>query len=101
MVIFTLLRRLLGTNGGLETGGLLSGGCGDSNAKREFPSDKVYRRVDRGIVRVEFRSPRALRSSSSKPVLDARPVVTLPSRHRWLAPGKRTGSCGRGFSVSR
>jgi hypothetical protein len=33
--------------------GLPSGGCGDSNAEREFPSDKVYRRDDRGIVRVE------------------------------------------------
>jgi hypothetical protein len=33
--------------------GLLSGGCGDSSAEREFPSDKIYRRDDRGIVRVE------------------------------------------------
>jgi hypothetical protein len=33
--------------------GLLSGGCGDSSAKRKFPSDKVYRRNDRGIVGVE------------------------------------------------
>jgi hypothetical protein len=33
--------------------GLLSGGCGDSSAEREFPSDKVYRRNDRGIVGVE------------------------------------------------
>jgi hypothetical protein len=30
-----------------------SGGCGDSSAEREFPSDKVYRRDDRGIVGVE------------------------------------------------
>jgi hypothetical protein len=33
--------------------GLLSGGCGDLSAEREFPSDKVYRRDDRGIVGVE------------------------------------------------
>jgi hypothetical protein len=30
-----------------------SGGCGDLIAEREFPSDKVYRRDDRGIVGVE------------------------------------------------
>jgi hypothetical protein len=41
------------TNDGLQTGGLPSGGCGDSSAEREFPSDKVYRRDDRGIVGVE------------------------------------------------
>ena len=29
------------------------GGCGDLIAEREFPSAKVYRRDDRGIVRVE------------------------------------------------
>src|SRR5208282_4739507 len=34
--------------------GLLSGGCGDLIAEREFPSDKVYRRDDRGLVGVEF-----------------------------------------------
>jgi hypothetical protein len=33
--------------------GLPSGGCGDSSAEGEFPSDKVYSRDDRGIVRVE------------------------------------------------
>jgi hypothetical protein len=32
--------------------GLLSGRCGDSTTEREFPSDKVYRRDDRGIVGV-------------------------------------------------
>jgi len=41
------------TNDGLETGRLTSGGCGDSSAEREFPSDKVYRRDDRGVVGVE------------------------------------------------
>jgi hypothetical protein len=41
------------TNDGLETGRLTSGGCGDSSAEREFPSDKVYRRDNRGIVGVE------------------------------------------------
>jgi hypothetical protein len=38
---------------GLETGGLPSGGCGDSSTEREFPSDKVYRRDNRGIIGVE------------------------------------------------
>jgi hypothetical protein len=33
--------------------GLPSGGCGDSSAEREFPSDKVYRRDDHGIVGAE------------------------------------------------
>ena len=33
--------------------GLPWGGCGDSNAEREFLSDKVYSRDDRGIVGVE------------------------------------------------
>jgi hypothetical protein len=41
-------------NGALDTvRGLPSGGCGDSGAEREFPSDRVYRRDDRGIVWVE------------------------------------------------
>jgi hypothetical protein len=41
-------------NGALDTvRGLPSGGCGDSSAEREFPSDRVYRRDDRGIVWVE------------------------------------------------
>jgi hypothetical protein len=34
--------------------GLPSGGCSDPIAQREFPSDKVYRRDDRGIVGVGF-----------------------------------------------
>jgi hypothetical protein len=37
-----------------------TGGCGDSSAEREFPSDKVYRRDDRGIVGVETFSPQGL-----------------------------------------
>jgi hypothetical protein len=41
------------TNDELETGGLPSGGCGDSSAEREFPSDKVCRRDDHGIVGIE------------------------------------------------
>jgi hypothetical protein len=40
--------------------GLLSGGCGDLIAEREFPSDKVYRRDDRGIVGVESLSLQGL-----------------------------------------
>ena len=35
----------------METGGLPSGGCGDSSAERKFPSDKVYRRNVRGVIR--------------------------------------------------
>jgi len=31
--------------------------CGDSSAGREFPSDKVHRRDDRGFVGVESLSP--------------------------------------------
>jgi hypothetical protein len=51
-----------------------------SNTEREFPSGKVYPRNDRGIVGVESPACRAWRSSSSTPVLDVRPVVTVP---RW------------------
>jgi hypothetical protein len=40
--------------------GLPSGRCTDSSAEREFPSDKVYRRDDRGIVGVEPFSPAQL-----------------------------------------
>jgi hypothetical protein len=35
--------------------------CGDSRTEREFPSDKVYRRDQRGIVGVESFGPRGLR----------------------------------------
>ena len=37
-----------------------SRGCGDSSAGRKFPSDKVYRRDDRGIVGVESFGPQGL-----------------------------------------
>src|ERR1700761_4049725 len=37
--------------------GLLLGGSADSSTEREFPSDKIYRRNDRGIVGVESFSP--------------------------------------------
>jgi hypothetical protein len=40
--------------------GLLSGGCGDLIAEREFPSDKVYRRDDRGVVGAESFGPQGL-----------------------------------------
>ena len=52
----TLSPNLLAPNlcGALDTvHGLPSGGCGDSSTEREFPSDKVYRHDDRGIVGVE------------------------------------------------
>src|ERR1700739_2850109 len=48
--------------------------------EREFPSHKVYRRDDRGVVGVSPSSCRAWRSSSSTPVLDVGPVITVP---RW------------------
>jgi len=48
------------TNGGLETGGLPSGGCGDLIAEREFLSDKVYRRDYRGVLGVESLSAEGL-----------------------------------------
>ena len=56
-------RTLSPTNlcGDLDTvHGLPSGGCGDLSAEREFPSDKVYRRDDRGIVGVESFGPQGL-----------------------------------------
>ena len=59
----TLSTNLLSPNlcGDMDTvRGLPSGGCGDSSAEREFPSDKVYRRNDRGIVGVESLSPAGL-----------------------------------------
>jgi hypothetical protein len=40
--------------------GLHSGGCGHSSTEREFPSDKVYRRDDRGVVGVESLGPQGL-----------------------------------------
>ena len=46
-----------------------SGGCGDLIVEREFPSDKVYRRDDRGIVGVESFLAGLGVSSSSTPVL--------------------------------
>jgi hypothetical protein len=70
------------TNDGLETGGLPSGGCGDSSAEREFPSDKVYRRNDRGIVGVQAFSGIALRSVSSMPVLDVPAGRAVPASLR-------------------
>ena len=77
------------TNDQLGTGGLPSGGCGDSNAEREFLSDKVYRRNDRGIVGVEPFIPHSLGFFSVHTVLDVKPGLTVPpDRHRWLAPGR-------------
>jgi hypothetical protein len=60
--------------------GLLSGGCGDSSTEREFPSDRVYRRDDCGIVGVESLGPRCLAFVVIHTMLDARPVVAVP---RW------------------
>jgi hypothetical protein len=51
--------------------GLPSCGSGGLNTEREFPSDKVYRRDDRGIVGVESLGLQGLASSASTPSLDA------------------------------
>jgi hypothetical protein len=48
------------TNDELETGGRPSRGCGDSSTEREFPSDKVYRRDDRGVIGIESPRPAQL-----------------------------------------
>jgi hypothetical protein len=48
-----------------------SGGCGASSAERKFPSDKVYRRDDRGIVGVESLSLKGLAFFDIHTVLDA------------------------------
>jgi hypothetical protein len=66
--------------------GLRSGGCADSNAEREFPSDKVYRRDDHGIVGVESFSPHSLGFFIVHTVLD---VPTWCSRaliypYQWI-----------------
>jgi hypothetical protein len=66
----TLSPNLLCPNlcGALDTvHGLLSGGCGDLSAEREFPSDKVYRRDDCGIVGVEASARNVRASTSSTP----------------------------------
>ena len=67
--------------GALDTvHGLPSGGSGDLNTEREFPSDKVYRRDDGGIVRVESFSLQGLAFVVIHIVLDVGPVVAVP---RW------------------
>jgi hypothetical protein len=65
------------------------GGCGGSRAEREFPSDKVYRRNDRGIVGVESLGPQGL-AFLSTPVLDVAPVATVPRTYR-AGAGPQTG----------
>jgi hypothetical protein len=49
-----------------------------SNTEREFPSDKVYRRNDRGIVGVESLSLQGLAFFDIHTVFDARPSLTVP-----------------------
>ena len=57
--------------------------CADSSTERKFPSDKVYRRDDRGIVGVESLGPQGLAFVVIHIVLDARgPVSRTPG-----APG--------------
>jgi hypothetical protein len=66
--------------------GLPSGGCGDSSAEREFPSHKVYRRDDRGIVGVESFSAEGLAFVVTHTVLDApaaRAVPACSTDHGW------------------
>jgi hypothetical protein len=60
-----------------------SGRCGDSSTEREFPSHKVYRRDDRGIVGVESLTVQGLAFAVIHTMLDARPSLTVP---RGLAP---------------
>jgi hypothetical protein len=58
--------------------------CGDSSAEREFPSDKVYRRDDRGIAgsglpplgQVVRRLSRTFSSPVSAPISPLKPVKT-------------------------
>jgi hypothetical protein len=52
--------------------------CGDSSTERQFPSDKVYLRDDRGIVGVESLSPQGLGFFVVHTVLDARPGCPVP-----------------------
>src|SRR5271154_5816421 len=91
---------------------ILSGGCGDSSTEREFPSDKVYRRDDRGVIGVESFCLYGSASSSSTPVLDARPgrtvpgfkalnnppVLPCPCRLAWGHYWAMTGASGSGTS---
>jgi hypothetical protein len=59
-----------------------SGRCGGSTTEREFPSDNVYRRDDRGIVRVESLIPQGLAFFVIHTVLDAAPCVPFRCIHR-------------------
>jgi hypothetical protein len=75
--------------------GLLSGGCGDSSAEPEFPSDKVYRRDDRGFVGVEPFSTHSLGFFSVHTVLDVRRGLTVPA-----CLGERRNKTGSGLLAS-
>jgi hypothetical protein len=55
-----------------------SGGYGDSTTEREFPSDKVYRRDDRGIVGVESLIPQGLAFVVIHTVLDVPSCRAVP-----------------------
>jgi hypothetical protein len=55
------------------------GGCGDSSAEREFLSDKVYRRNDRGVIGVEPFSPHRWGFFSVHTVLDVKRGLTVPA----------------------
>jgi hypothetical protein len=57
-----------------------SGRCGGSTTEREFPSDDLYRRDDRGIVRVESLIPQGLAFFVIHTVLDAAPCRAVPMR---------------------
>jgi hypothetical protein len=59
--------------------GLPSAGCGALIAEREFPSDKVYRRDDRGIVGVQPSARIASRSMLSMVGFDAGQFRAVPS----------------------
>jgi hypothetical protein len=71
--------RVCSSCGGLDTGhGHSSGGCGDSSTERKFPSDKVYRRDDRGIVGVESFGLQGFAFFIVHTVLDLRRGLTVP-----------------------
>jgi len=82
--------------GSLDTvHGLQSGGCGDSSTEREFPSDKVYRRDNRGVVGVESISAQDLAFVGVHTILDVRRGLTVPA-----CLGERRNKTGSGLLAS-
>ena len=66
--------------GALDTvRGRPSGGCSDSSSEREFPSHKVYRGDDRGIVGVESFGPHGFRFFAFHACLDMTRLPRVPN----------------------